>query len=160
MARSTLISAAEERLLAQPVDAAYAVLADLRAYPRWWPEEVGVSVRRTAPGLVGSEIALDPRGGRAFALRVVEAEAPTRIALAYEGTWLEGEGQWTVRRKGSGALVRYEMEVRSDRWLVALAAKTLDLPALYSRQMHEVLEALEAEARRRASAKADVKARG
>jgi len=160
MARATLISAAEERLLAHPVDAAWTVLADVHAYPRWWPEDVGVRVRRAAPGLVGSELALDPRGGRAFALRVVEAEAPRRIGLAYEGDWLEGEGQWTLRRKGGGALVRYEMHVRSDRWLVALASKALDLPALHSRQMHQVLEALEAEARRRAPARPAVKARG
>ena len=160
MARATLISAAEERLLAHPVDAAWTVLADVPAYPRWWPEDVGVRVLRAAPGLVGSELTLDPRRGRAFALRVVDAEAPKRIGLAYEGDWLEGEGQWILRRRGSGVLVRYEMHVRSDRWLVALASKAVDLPALHSRQMHEVLEGLEAEAQRRASPRPAVKARG
>jgi uncharacterized protein YndB with AHSA1/START domain len=160
MTRATLISAGEERLLAHPVDSAWTVLADVPAYPRWWPEEVQIRVRRAAPGLVGSELSLAPRGGRPFALRIVDAEAPRRIALTYEGTWLEGEGQWTLRRKGAGALIRYEMHVRSDRWLVALASKTLDLPALHSRQMHEVLEALEGEARRRAAAPRATKARG
>ncbi len=56
-------------------------------------------------------------------------------------------------------LVRYEMHVRSDRWLVALASKALDLPALHSRQMHEVLEALEVEAGRRTAATPALKAR-
>lgn len=159
MARATLIAAAEDRLVAHPVEEVYAVLADVRAYPRWWPVEVGVSVRRAAPGLVGSELAVEPRGGREFTLRVIAAEAPTRVALAYEGTWLEGEGQWILRRRRRGALVRYEMHVRSDRWLVALAAKAVDLPTLHSRQMLGMLAALEAEAERRRPPRPTARAR-
>lgn len=159
MARATLISAAEARLVARPVEAVWAALADVEAYPRWWPEDLGVTVLRAASGVVGSRVALDPRAGRPFTLRVVQAESPKRLALAYEGHWLEGEGQWTLRRKRTGALVRYEMHVRSDRWLVALASKALDLPALHSRQMHDVLEALEVEAGHRASARPALRAR-
>ncbi len=159
MARATLISAAEERLVARPVEAIWAALADVDAWPRWWPEDLGVSVLRAASGFVGSRVALDPRAGRPFTLRVVRAESPTRLALAYEGDWLEGEGEWALRRKRTGALVRYEMHVRSDRWLVALASRALDLPALHSRQMHEVLEALEVEAGRRTAATPALKAR-
>lgn len=153
MARATLIAGAEERLVTHPVEAVFTVLADVKAYPRWWPDDVGVSVRLAAAGLVGSELAVDPRGGRPFTLRIVAADAPKRIGLAYEGNWLEGEGQWTLRKRSTGALVRYEMHVRSDRWLAALAAKALDLPALHSRQMHEVLEALETEVGRRAGSR-------
>lgn len=159
MARATLISAAEERLVARPVDAVWAALADVEAYPRWWPGDLGITVPRAASGLVGSRLALDPRVGRPFTMRVVLADPPKRLGLAYEGQWLEGEGEWTLRRKSSGALVRYEMHVRSDRWLVALASRALDLPALHSRQMHEVLEALELEAGRRTSARPAVRAR-
>ncbi len=159
MARATLISAAEERLVARPVEAVWAALADVEAYPRWWPEEVGITVLRAASGLVGSRLAVDPRVGRPFTMRVVQADPPKRLGLTYEGHWLEGEGEWTLRRKSTGALVRYEMHVRSDRWVVALASKALDLPALHSRQMREVLGALEVEAGRRTSARAAVRAR-
>jgi uncharacterized protein YndB with AHSA1/START domain len=159
MARATLISAAEERLVARPVEAVWAALADVEAYPRWWPEDLGITVLSAATGLVGSRLALDPRVGRPFTMRVVQAEPPKRLALAYEGQWLEGEGEWSLRRKSTGALVRYAMHVRSDRWLVALASRTLDLPALHSRQMHEVLAALEVEAGRRTSPRQAVKGR-
>lgn len=151
MARTTLMEADDERLLPHPVEDVYGVLADVGTYPRWWPQDLGVAVRRSAAGLVGSELAIEPSGGRPFRLRVVDARRPTRIALAYEASWLEGEGEWTLRRRRTGALVRYRVHVRSDRWLAVLAGKALDLPAMHTRQMRDVLGALEAEAALRRS---------
>ncbi len=149
MPRSTLIETTDERLVPHPAEALYVALADVRAYPRWWPRELGVSVPRAEAGVVGSEIAVDPGGGRPFTLRIVEARAPRRIAFVCEADWLEGEGEWSLRKRGAGALVRYAVHRRADRWLAALAGRMLDLAGVHSRQMHAVLEALEAEAGRR-----------
>lgn len=121
MARTTLMEAAEARLLPHPVEDAYGLLA------------------------------VEPSGGRPFRLRVVGASWPTRIALAYEASWLEGEGEWTLRRRHTGALVGYRAHVRSDRWLAALAGRALDLSTMHARQVREVLGALESEAARRRS---------
>lgn len=149
MARATLIEAEDEELIPHPSDAVFAVLADVPAYPRWWPEDVGVELRRAGRPVVGAELELDPTAGRRFALRFTGVEEPRRLEVAYVASWLEGEGAWTLRRKGRGTLVRYEMQVRADRWIAALAGRLVDLQAIHARQMRLVLEGLGAETARR-----------
>lgn len=151
MARTTLIEAGHEHLIPHPSDAVFAVLADVSAYPRWWPEDVRVEVLRAGRPVVGAELELDPTAGRRFALRITGVKEPSSLEVVYEASWLEGEGAWTLRKRGRGTLVRYEMHVRADRWVAALAGRLVDLQAIHARQMRRVLQRLGAEtARRRA----------
>lgn len=149
MARAARIETADERLVPYPVEAVFATLADVRGWPRWWPAHLRVAVHPAGNGPDGSLVALDPRGGRPFGVRLVEVTPPSRIRVSYEASWLEGDGRWLLRRRGAGTLARYEAQVRSSGWLAGLAVRALDLPAIHSRQARDVLGALEREVGRR-----------
>ncbi|HJS48243.1 MAG TPA: SRPBCC family protein [Gemmatimonadales bacterium] len=158
MARATRIETADERVVPYPVEAVFATLADVRAWPRWWPAHLRVKVYPTENGAAGSLVALDPSGGRPFGVRLVEVIPPSRIRVAYEASWLEGDGSWLLRKRETGTVARYEAEVRSNGWLAALAGRALDLPAIHSQQARDVLGALEREVGRRTASRPRQKA--
>lgn len=138
----TAIIARDQATIPATPDQVWAVLADVRGYPGWWPQDLGLRVLSQEPGLVGSEVEIRPRGGRPFKCRVTAADPPRRMEMEYFGGFVEGRGTWEIARDAGGARVTYTLEARARGWLVAMMARFMDLGAVHSRQMSGVFEGL------------------
>ena len=110
----------EWRVSASP-DAVYAALADVPAYPGWWPEvratrELGEGVgeircRSLLPYdlvLIASRVVEDPFG---------------RILRAHLDGDLIGTSEWTISAEGSGALAVFDEDVRVGKVAVRAAGR-------------------------------------
>ncbi len=127
----------------------WAVLADLPASPRWWPASVQLAVVRAAPGLVGSELEIVPRGGRPFRCEVELIEPPRRMRMRYGRGFVTGQGEWRLEPAGAGTRVVYDLDVQAHGWLVAVLGRLMPLGRIHSRSMQEVLANLQVEVERR-----------
>jgi ribosome-associated toxin RatA of RatAB toxin-antitoxin module len=119
------------------------VLADVAAYPSWWPRHLGLRVLHREAGLVGSEVEQRPFGGRPFRCRVEAVEEPSRIRTQYHGGFIEGRGEWRLEPVGAGTRVRYELDVHAEGRVVAWLGRILPLGRLHSRQMQKVFRQLQ-----------------
>jgi uncharacterized protein YndB with AHSA1/START domain len=139
----TPIQAADEAILQfQPTDV-WRVLADVAAYPSWWPRHLGLRVLTCAAGFVGSEVEQRPFGGRPFRCRVEAVEEPFSIRTRYYGGSLEGRGEWRLEPVGAGTRVRYELDVHAEGRFVACLSRILPLGRMHSRLMQGVFGRLE-----------------
>lgn len=139
----TPIQATDELVVPFAPIQVWRVLADVAAYPGWWPQALRLRVLRCDADLVGSEVELRPFGGRPFRCRVDAVEEPRRLRMQYRGDFIEGRGEWSLEPSASGTRVRYELDVRAHGWLVAGVSRLLPLARIHSRQMEEVLRQLE-----------------
>ena len=112
-------------LLEAPRRAAWDVLADVEAWPGWWP-----AVERAEeldPGdehRVGSRYRVRWRAPIGYAVEfdftVDQADAPRLMAGRARGD-LEGTGVWRLFEEGGTTAVTYEWQVRTTkRWMNAL----------------------------------------
>ena len=112
-------------LLRVPRDAAWDVLADVEAWPQWWPAVT--AARELAPGderRVGSAYRVRWRAPVGYTVEfdftVDEVDAPRRMAGRASGE-LEGIGEWSLFEEGGVTAVVYEWRVRATRpWMRAL----------------------------------------
>jgi uncharacterized protein YndB with AHSA1/START domain len=143
MATVTPIKAIDEAIVPFPPSEVWRVLADIAAYPNWWPRHLGLRVLHREPGLVGSEVEERPFGGRPFRCRVEGVEEPLSIRTRYYGGFIEGRGEFRLESVGSGTRVRYELDVHAEGWTVACLSRILPLGRLHSRLMKGVFRQLE-----------------
>jgi uncharacterized protein YndB with AHSA1/START domain len=125
----------EWRVGASP-DEVYRALADIEAYPSWWPQ---VRAARWLPDGRGE---LRCRGRLPFELTfrarwVTEDEAGHVLEAELDGD-LRGTSRWTVRADGDGALAVFDQAVDVRKGLLRLAA-IAGRPAL--RRNHEAMMA-------------------
>ena len=139
----TAIRASDEIVVAAPAAEVWKLLADIAAMPGWWPPNPRLRVLRVLPGIVGSELEIQPRGGRPFRCRVVSVEEPRSIRMEYFGGFITGRGEWRLEVSGSGTRVRYELDVQAAGRVVAWISRVIPLGRLHSRQMQGVLGRLE-----------------
>lgn len=118
------------------------MLADVAAYPRWWPRHLGLRVLHCEAGLVGSEVEQRPFGGRPFRCRVEAVDEPFSIRTRYFG-FITGRGEWTLEASGPGTRVRYVLDVQAEGLVVAWLGRIIPLGRLHSRQMQGVFRHLE-----------------
>ena len=107
MGTVTPIKAIDEVIVPFPPTEVWRVLADIAAYPSWWPRHLGLRVLHHEPGLVGSEVEERPFGGRPFRCRVEAVEEPFSIRTRYYGGFIEGRGEFRLESSGlrnAGAL--------------------------------------------------------
>jgi uncharacterized protein YndB with AHSA1/START domain len=116
----------EWRLRAAP-DAVYAALADVAAYPQWWPQVVGARWLDDASGEIRCRSLL-PYDLVFVARREVE-DPDARVLLAELTGDLTGRSQWTVHEDGAGTLAVFDEEVDVRKRLVRLIGR-LGRPAL------------------------------
>ena len=138
----TPIRATDELVVPFSVAEVWRVLADIAAYPGWWPPSLRLRVLQSKPGILGSELELRPFGGRPFRCRVDAVEESRSIRTHYYGGFVNGRGEWRLEPSGSGTRVRYELDVQADGWLVAGLNLVLPLARIHSRQMKGVLRQL------------------
>ncbi len=142
MGTVTPIQATDEMIVPLPPTEVWRVLADIAAYPRWWPRSLGLRVLHCEAGLVGSEVELRPFGGRPFRCRIDAVEEPRRMRTRYYGGFINGRGEWHLEPAASGTRVRYELDVRAEGRLVAGLSRILPLARIHSRQMQGVFRGL------------------
>ena len=136
------IQATDEALVPFPPRDVWRVLADVAAYPTWWPRVLGLRVLHREPGLVGSAVELRPFGGEPFRCRVEAIEEPRRMSTRYCDGFITGRGEWHLEPSGSGTRVRYELDVRAEGRVVAWLSRVLPLGRLHSILMRRVLRQL------------------
>jgi hypothetical protein len=109
-----------------PLESVYAAILDSMAWPDWWPSvrKVEQTARGQADG-IGNVRRYAWEGKLPY--RVVFQIRATRIdrLAAIEGTArgdLSGVGRWKFSRQGKVSVVRYEWNVRSNRWWMNLVA--------------------------------------
>lgn len=145
------IKATDERFVPFTPEQIWPVLADVQSSPRWWPPSVKLTVLSFAPGIVGSEMEIRPRGGQPFRCRVEAISPPHRMRMRYGNGFITGTGEWRLQPEAGGTRVTYKLDVVAAGWLVAVLGRVLPLGRIHSRAMAEILEALEQEIRRRIS---------
>jgi len=146
---STPIQAMDERALPFSPEQIWPVLADLSAFPIWYPASLNVKVLAATADGIDSELEIRPRGGRAFRCRVESLEPPRRMRMRYPGNFIAGVGEWSLEAVAGGTRVVYELNVVAHGRLVAWLGKLLPLGKLHSKLMREVLVNLERETARR-----------
>ncbi len=139
---STPIHATVEIIIRLPAADVWPVVADFGGYSRWWPKSVRVRALSSDAPLLGSEVEIQPRGGRPFRCRVDAVDEPKRIRMRYFGGFIEGFGEWRLEPLGPDTRVIYQLEVNAYGWLVALLGKVFDLAQLHSRSMQTILHNL------------------
>jgi uncharacterized protein YndB with AHSA1/START domain len=142
MKPATAIQATDEVVVPFSPTQVWRVLADVAAYPDWWPQPLHLRVLHCDSGLVGSEVELRPFGGRPLRCRVDAIQEPRCIRMQYSGGFVDGRGEWSLEPSASGTRVRYELDVRAHGWLVAGLSRLLPLARIHSRQMKGVLKQL------------------
>lgn len=148
MAPRTPIRAIDAALVHALPDDVWRVVADVRAYPVWYPRGISVRVDRSAE-LVGTRVTIRPRGGRAFTCRVSEAHPLRSLALEYDGAFIQGRGAWHLEPAGGGTRLSYALDVVAVGWLAALVGRLLPLDRIHSAAMRSILRAIEGEVTRR-----------
>ncbi len=142
MAATTPIAATDALDIQHPLDVVWKVVADVAAYPDWWPSSLRLQVLRTEPDVVGTEVEIHPVGGQSFRVRVLTMEAPSAMRMEYFGGFITGYGAWRLEAIPGGTRVHYDLDARADGWIVAMLAKMMPLPKLHSDLMQSVLREL------------------
>lgn len=139
---TTPIHATDEITILHPASEVWAVLADFRGYPHWWPKSLGLRVFSDGDTPLGTEVEIRPNGGRPFRCRVEEIIEPECILMRYFGGFIDGIGEWRLEPLGEKTRVIYTLEARAHGWLVVLLGKMFNLGQIHSRSMQAVLQDL------------------
>jgi uncharacterized protein YndB with AHSA1/START domain len=139
----TPILAKDERTIPFLVGEVWNVLANIEAYPNWWPRSVGLRVLSSEREIVGSSFELRPLGGRPFRCRIQSIESPSKLRLHYFGGFIEGRGEWRLESSGPNTQVQYLLDVQAAGRVVAFIGRLLPLNRIHSYQMKQVLRNLE-----------------
>ncbi len=109
------------------------------------PKNVGLSILRRTPELIGSTFQLRPYGGRAFQCKIQAIDPPNRLEMEYFGGFIEGSGSWKIESCDTGTHVQYDLDVRASGLMVAIVGRLFPLARIHSNQMKQVLSRLEKE---------------
>jgi len=120
----------------------WGVLADVAAYPDWWPARIRVETAGDARQLLGSEVEIRPRMGRLLRFRFEEIEDQCSIRLRFFGGSLEGPGGFHLDPEETATHVRYEMDVFARGLEVAMLSQVLPLDRIHRARMRRVLKSL------------------
>ncbi|MEO8360053.1 MAG: nuclear transport factor 2 family protein [Vicinamibacteria bacterium] len=138
----TRIRTSEELAVPFTPEEVWSVLADVVAYPGWWPSKLEVKVLIEQAGLLGSEFEVRPWMGRMFRCRFEELDEPYGMRIRFFGGSLEGPGGFLLSPTGDGTQIRYEIDVFARGLDVALLNRILPLEKMHSLQMRSLLRSL------------------
>lgn len=105
--------------VAAPADRVFAVLADVAAYPTWWPQVRAVARVDDDTALVVCRSVL-PYDLDLVLTRQREERGPGVLEAGLGGD-LDGWSRWTLREDAAGTVLHYEQEVTVDPRLARAA---------------------------------------
>ncbi len=138
----TRIRTSQELTVPFTPEEVWGVLADVAAYPDWWPSRLGVEIVHHTGELLGTEFEVRPFWGRLFRVRFVELEGTRSMRLRFFGGSLEGPGGFHLHALEGATRVRYEMDVFTRGLDVALMSAILPLEFIHRSRMRSVLNSL------------------
>lgn len=118
------------------------MLADVIAYPEWWPAKLRVEILHHPGELLGAEFEVRPMMGRMFRIRFEELEGMRSMRLRFFGGSLEGPGGFHLQAMDGATQVRYEMDVFARGLDVAVLSQVLPLERIHQARMRSVLRSL------------------
>ena len=118
------------------------MLADVIAYPEWWPAKLRVEILHHPGELLGAEFEVRPVMGRMFRIRFEELEGMRSMRLRFFGGSLEGPGGFHLQALDGATQVRYEMDVFARGLDVAVLSQVLPLERIHQSRMRSVLRSL------------------
>jgi ribosome-associated toxin RatA of RatAB toxin-antitoxin module len=129
--------------LTLPFDVAVLVAAvlDCERYHRWWPAQLRVQILRVTPDRVGSQIEIQPRGGR-FVCEIARVAPDREIEIEYVEGVHRGKGRWTFERLGDGTRACYQIDLAPQGWLPRLLSNWMDVGDMHSRSMAKVFDGM------------------
>ena len=138
----TRIRTSQELAVPFTPEEVWGVLADVAAYPDWWPAKLGVEILHHTGELLGTEFEVRPVMGRLFRIRVEEIEGTRSMRLRFFGGSLEGPGGFHLHALEGATQVRYEMDVFTRGLDVAVMSVVLPLESIHRSRMRSVLNSL------------------
>jgi hypothetical protein len=109
-----------------PIDRVYDAIEDSLAWPSWW--DAVLAVEQLTPGDdagAGDTRRYTFQGRLPYLLRfdmtTDRIERPTYLSGDAVGE-LEGKGIWQLRSEGLATLVRYDWQIRTNRWWMNILA--------------------------------------
>jgi ribosome-associated toxin RatA of RatAB toxin-antitoxin module len=120
----------------------FAAVLDCESYPRWWPAQLRVQILRVTPDRVGSQIEIQPRGGR-FVCEIARVAPDREIEIEYVEGVHRGAGRWTFEKLSDSTRACYEIDLEPQGWLPRLLSNWMDFSELHSRSMAKVFDGLE-----------------
>ena len=89
------------RTLAFPTALAFAAVADVENYPRWWPAELKVRLLTVTPDGIGSRLEVHPHRSL-LVCEVTRIVANSEIHIRYVEGVQRGTGVWTFEPSDEG----------------------------------------------------------
>lgn len=133
------ITAIDEAIVAFPLEAVHAVLADLGRYHEWWGPPFTFQTLQDAHGAPGTKVRIQQEMVHWDA--TVTHVDPERIVIHYDGAWL-GDTRWHVTPCQEGTRVIYRIDLDPTKLWLKLLARSVDLKRRHSHLMLEVFKHL------------------
>ncbi len=140
----TRIRTSQELTVPFTPEEVWGVLADVAAYPEWWPAKLRVEILNHTGELLGTEFEVRPVLGRMFRIRFEEVEGRRNMRLRFFGGSLEGPGGFHLLALEGATRVRYEMDVFTRGLDIAALSVVLPLESIHRWRMRSVLNSLAA----------------
>ena len=120
----------------------FAAVADLANYPRWWPAELKVRVRKVTRDIIGSRLEAHPHRSL-LVCEVTGIVANSEIDIRYVEGVQRGTGVWSFTPNGEGTRLCYRVDLEPQGWFPRLLSHFVDFTAMHSRLMEKVFDGLE-----------------
>jgi ribosome-associated toxin RatA of RatAB toxin-antitoxin module len=116
-------------------------ISDFSSYEKWWPASVKITVRRSVPDIIGSQVQLRPLGGRAFLCEVESMRENAELQVQYCGIY-RGPGAWRIEAGEGSCRVTYRVDLEIVDPVMKLLSYILPIPRLHSSLMKDVFAGL------------------
>ncbi|MGA9046696.1 SRPBCC family protein [Sulfuricurvum sp.] len=144
----TRIYADDRVMISYSAQSVWAVIADIKQYPQWWPKSLNLKLLSEGDS-AGVTLRIKPSGGQEFFCRVESSNGASRMLIRYFGGFITGTGEWNIEPLSHGCTVSYTLDVEADGLLIGLIGMFVNLGRIHSQMMESVFHGLEQELEKR-----------
>ena len=116
----------------------WAVISDIKSYPKWWPSSLKIKVVKSNENLIGSHIEIRPYGGIPFYCEFTEKFQNTKLVMKYTGIY-SGFGEWRLTEINNQTEVVYEINLEITNKFINALSKLLSLEKIHHNLMDKLL---------------------